>query len=178
MNTANKITLFRIVLIPVFLVCYLWDGIPHGVAAVIFAIAAISDAVDGQIARGHNQVTTFGKFADPLADKLLVSAALLGMIEQLAIPSWLVFVILAREFVVTGMRLVAVTEGTVLAAGIVGKVKTVIQLVVIILLLLWDFSFPVGGIRLCDWMMGLVAAITLYSGGVYLKQNWKLMKMK
>lgn len=149
-NLANRITLARMILIPVFLVVLLGE-FPHGVevpawwlvaqpwlAALIFIALAASDAVDGYVARSRNMVTTFGKFIDPLADKLLVMAALVALVDLDKLPSWIALVIIARELVVSGLRMVAVAEGRVIAASSFGKVKTILQIVAIVGFLLKD----------------------------------------
>ena len=148
MNLANRITLARIVFIPVFLVVLLgqfpeWLTAPRWwliaqpwLAAIIFVALAASDAVDGHIARSRNQVTTFGKFIDPLADKLLVTAALVALVDLERIPSWVALVIISRELVVSGLRMVAVAEGRVIAASSFGKAKTVLQIIAIVAFLL------------------------------------------
>ena len=144
MNLANRITLARMVLIPVFLVVLLgefppalavpewWRIAQPWIAAVIFVALAASDAVDGYVARSRNQVTTFGKFIDPLADKLLVTAALVALVDLERLPSWIALVIISRELVVSGLRMVAVAEGRVIAASNYGKVKTIFQIVAIV----------------------------------------------
>lgn len=171
MNLPNRLTLVRILLIPVFMVfllCGMWKT-----AGAIFALASLTDYLDGQIARKRNLVTTFGKFADPLADKLLTASAFLCLIEVAALPSWIAFVIIAREFIVTGLRLVAISENRVLAAGMSGKVKTAAQMLSILAILF----FHITGF----WMnviMLVVAVLTLYSGAVYLIQNRDLLKVK
>ena len=144
MNLANRITLARVVLIPVFLVVLLgefaewiaspawWRMAQPWVAALIFVALAASDAVDGYVARSRNQVTTFGKFIDPLADKLLVTAALVALVDLDRLPSWVALVIISRELVVSGLRMVAVAEGRVIAASNFGKVKTVLQITAIV----------------------------------------------
>ncbi|MHB8760821.1 MAG: CDP-diacylglycerol--glycerol-3-phosphate 3-phosphatidyltransferase [Coriobacteriia bacterium] len=150
MNLANRITLARMVLIPVFLVVLLGE-LPEGaaipmwwrvaqpwIAAFIFIVLAASDAVDGYVARTRNQVTTFGKFIDPLADKLLVMAALVALVDLEKLPSWIALVIIARELVVSGLRMVAVAEGHVIAASSFGKLKTVLQIAAIVGFLLKD----------------------------------------
>jgi CDP-diacylglycerol--glycerol-3-phosphate 3-phosphatidyltransferase len=149
-NLANRITILRMVFIPVFLVVLLGE-LPHGIvapswwlvaqpwlAALIFAILAATDAVDGHIARSRGQITTFGKFIDPLADKLLVTAALVALVDLERLPSWIALVIISRELVVSGLRMVAVAEGRVIAASSHGKVKTVLQVVAIVCFLLKD----------------------------------------
>lgn len=149
-NLANRITILRMVFIPVFLVVLLGE-LPSGIvapswwlvaqpwlAALIFAILAATDAVDGHIARSRNEITTFGKFIDPLADKLLVTAALVALVDLERLPSWIALVIISRELVVSGLRMVAVAEGRVIAASSHGKVKTVLQVVAIVCFLLKD----------------------------------------
>ena len=148
MNLANRITLLRIVFIPVFLVVLLgefpawipaptwWLVAQPWLAAAIFVALAASDAVDGYVARTRNQVTTFGTFIDPLADKLLVTAALVALVDLGRIPSWVALVIISRELVVSGLRMVAVAEGRVIAASNFGKAKTVLQIVAIVAFLL------------------------------------------
>ncbi|MBN1192268.1 MAG: CDP-diacylglycerol--glycerol-3-phosphate 3-phosphatidyltransferase [Coriobacteriia bacterium] len=144
MNLANRITLARMVLIPLFLVVLLgeapealnvpewWRIAQPWVAAMIFIVLAASDAVDGYVARSRNQTTTFGKFIDPLADKLLVTAALVALVDLERLPSWVALVIISRELVVSGLRMVAVAEGRVIAASNFGKIKTVLQIVAIV----------------------------------------------
>lgn len=133
MNLPNKITIFRVILIPVFLVLLYVSAIPANkwIALAVFIIASLSDMVDGKIARKYNLVTDFGKFMDPLADKLLVSAALIALIELGRIPAWIVIVIISREFIISGFRLVAADNGIVIAAGWWGKVKTAVTMVML-----------------------------------------------
>ncbi|MCT8976803.1 CDP-diacylglycerol--glycerol-3-phosphate 3-phosphatidyltransferase [Clostridium sp. CX1] len=135
MNLANKLTILRIILVPVFLIFITVKDIPYGnlIAIAIFIIASVTDTLDGYIARSRNQVTRFGKFMDPLADKLLVTAALISLVEFHIIPSWAAMIIIAREFAVTGLRSVAAAEGIVIAASPWGKAKTVTQIIAIIL---------------------------------------------
>jgi len=138
MNLANKLTIGRIFLVPVFLVFIAAKDIPYGtfIATGIFIIASLTDKLDGYIARSRNQITTFGKFMDPLADKLLVTAALISLVELQVVPSWAAIIIVAREFAVSGLRTIAASDGKVIAASWWGKIKTVIQIIAIILLLL------------------------------------------
>ena len=150
LNAANTVTLARMVLIPVFLLVLLADwprwftapGMLYAarpwIAAAVFAILAATDGVDGYLARSRNEVTTFGKFLDPLADKLLVTAALLALIDLHVLPAWIAFIIIAREFIVSGLRMVASAEGTVIAASWYGKVKTVLQIAAILLFIVKD----------------------------------------
>ncbi len=142
MNWANRVTVLRMVFIPVFLVTLL-RGMPEWGpwwAAGVFTLLAITDGVDGYLARSRNEVTTFGKFLDPLADKLLVTAALVALVELGSLPSWIALVIISREFIVSGLRMVAVAEGKIIAASDYGKAKTVVQVVAIIAFLVKDTS--------------------------------------
>ena len=144
MNLPNKITVFRILMIPFFVACMLIKEIPYHeiIAGVIFIIAALSDLVDGKIARQFNLVTNFGKFMDPLADKLLVQSALLCFVANGLLPAWIAIVIMSREFIISGFRLVAADKGIVIAAGYLGKLKTVFQMVMSVMLI-FHFSHPV-----------------------------------
>lgn len=154
MNLANKLTIFRILLVPVMMLVPIIDNLVgiHGeflgistafwIMNIIFIIASITDKLDGYIARSRNQVTTFGKFLDPLADKILVLSALVILVEYGKIPSWIPIIVLAREFIVSGYRLIAVEKGgKVIAASIWGKLKTVTQMIGIIFAFLDKFSF-------------------------------------
>lgn len=138
MNLPNKLTMMRVLLIPVFVVALL---VPIGIswqkwiALAIFIVASLTDLADGKIARKYNLVTNFGKFMDPLADKLLVCAALVCLVSLERIPAWVVIIIISREFIVSGLRLIAVDQGVVIAASMWGKVKTVFQMTMIILML-------------------------------------------
>ena len=138
MNLANKLTIMRIILIPLFLVFILVKDIPYGslIALLIFVLASITDKVDGYIARSRNQITNFGKFMDPLADKMLVISALIALVECGLIPSWMVIVIIAREFAISGLSMLAASEGLIVAASWWGKIKTVIQIAATMALLL------------------------------------------
>ena len=138
MNLANKLTMIRIFLVPVFLIFITLEDIPYGsiIATVVFIIASLTDQLDGHIARSRNQITNFGKFMDPLADKLLVTAALVSLVELNLVPGWAVVVILAREFAVSGLRTLAASDGIVIAASWWGKIKTVTQMIAILLLLI------------------------------------------
>ena len=137
MNLANKLTLIRIILVPIFLI-FMVSEIPYGtiIATGIFILASLTDKLDGYIARSRNQITNFGKFMDPLADKLLVTAALISLVELGLIPSYAAIIIIAREFAVSGLRTIAASEGKVIAASWWGKIKTVTQIIAIVLLLI------------------------------------------
>ena len=174
MTTASKITLIRVLLIPVYMVfMYLSGGCPNGwmfAALAVFIIASLTDFVDGQIARKCNQVTDFGKFLDPLADKLLVIAAMAIFCQWGTFPAWALMIVLTREFAVTGLRLVAVGNGTVIAAGFSGKVKTASTMIGLCFMM----AFPTIG--WLNWtVVGVIVATTLYSGVEYFMQNWKCL---
>lgn len=138
MNLPNKITIFRVVMIPVFVVLMMLQRIPGNeyIALAVYVIACISDALDGHIARKNNLVTDFGKFMDPVADKLLVCSALICFVEQGLMPAWIALIIIARELIIDGFRLVAASKGIVIAASIWGKAKTVVQMVACFVLIL------------------------------------------
>lgn len=133
MNLPNKLTILRVLMVPVFLVILMIPGIPAGnwIALAVFIAASITDLFDGKIARKYNLITDFGKFMDPLADKLLVCSAMIALIELDRIPAWVVIVIIAREFIISGFRLVASDNGVVIAASWWGKIKTTVQMVMI-----------------------------------------------
>lgn len=138
MNLANKLTVVRMIFVPIFLLCMSTNIIPYGtlIATIVFILASITDKLDGYIARSRNQVTNFGKFMDPLADKLLVTAALVTLTGINIIPAWISVIIIAREFAVSGLRSIAAAEGHVIAASNWGKIKTVFQMLALILLLI------------------------------------------
>mgnify|MGYP000873552451 FL=1 len=172
MNLANKITLFRILLIPIFMIILLLD-IPNGryIATFVFALAAFTDSLDGYIARSRNQITTFGKFMDPLADKLLVSTALISLIELGKVHAWIVIIIIAREFAVTGLRTIAASEGITIAASPLGKFKTITQLVAIIALLLDNFPFRLINFPFDMVMLYISLIFAVISGVDYFYRN-------
>lgn len=190
MNLPNKLTLTRVILIPFFLLFMYWKVPFHYlIALAIFSAASITDALDGQIARKNNLVTNFGKFLDPLADKVLVIAALTVFVElpEIKMGAIPLIIISAREFMVSGLRLLAANSGIVVAAGIWGKLKTAFTMVAIIAILLWlslkgDFSvnFPEGIVSafenvLTPILVWTATALTIISGGVYLKGYWNLI---
>lgn len=191
MNLPNKLTLMRVLLIPVFLVFFLIPGIPchYLLAMIVFIAASVTDALDGHLARKHNLVTNFGKFLDPLADKVLVMTALACFVDNQMIGVIPFLIIMMREFMVSGLRLVAANSGTVIAAGFWGKLKTAFTMVTIIAILVYlsfsgDFnSFSLACAdtidRVCDWILtGLVwisAGLTVISGWIYLRGYWKFI---
>lgn len=168
MNLANKLTLSRIFLVPVFMLVLL-IRIPYGqyIAAAIFIIAASTDGLDGYIARKRKEITTLGKLMDPLADKLLISAALICLVELKEVSGWIAFVIIAREFFVTGLRSIAAAEGVIIAASKLGKVKTVSQIVAISAILLNDYPFSLLNIPFGQYAMYVAVFFTLWSGVDY-----------
>lgn len=164
MNLANKLTIFRMILVPIFVIIgYLGEAgiisgeiigiaLPLFIMDLVFIVASITDKLDGYIARSRNQVTTFGKFLDPLADKILVLSALVMLVEFGKIPAWIPIIVLAREFIVSGYRMIAVGKGgKVIAASIWGKLKTVTQMIAIILIFVDKFNF-------CDFLKATTSA--------------------
>ncbi len=186
MTTASKITMIRIFMIPVFIVFFMLGNYMNNVgleiaALLIFVIAAATDGIDGHIARKYNQITDFGKFVDPLADKILVLSALLCMIEFGWVSSVAVIVIIAREFMVTGLRTVAMGSGKVIAAGFSGKLKTVIQIVTVVLIM-FVRAINIDQIAIINIIVNiaiwLTVFITVYSGAEYIIQNWSVIDFK
>lgn len=167
MNTANKLTMLRVLMIPAFLLVLYLGQAPWAnyVALAIFVVASLTDTLDGYIARHYNQTTDFGKFMDPLADKCLVTAAMLWFVEIGQMPGWALLVVIVREFGVSGLRMVAADKGRVIAAGWSGKVKTASTMVCIVLMLL-----PIA-----PWINGICVAVivltTIYSGVEYFMKN-------
>lgn len=189
MNLPNKLTISRILLIPIFILILSlpldfgsWEigagslPVHHFIAALLFIIASATDWVDGYYARKYNLITNLGKFLDPLADKLLVSAALIMLVQLDMAAAWIVIVIISREFAVTGLRLVAAGEGIVLAAGNMGKLKTATQMLAIIILLLHDFPFSYLNIPVGTLMLNLALFFTVVSGIDYFYKNWHVMR--
>lgn len=145
MNLPNKLTLFRIILIPFFLFFLLTDycgNVGKFIALGIFAVASLTDMLDGKIARKYNLITNFGKFMDPIADKLLVSSAFIAFVQMNLLPAWIVIIFIAREFIISGFRLVASDAGIVLAASWWGKFKTAFQMIMCLLLII-NLDYPV-----------------------------------
>ncbi len=180
LNTPNKLTLLRILLVPTYMVFLLADSIPHHFfwATLLFAAASVTDFFDGHLARKHGLVTNFGKFLDPLADKMLITGALLCFVQLGFISGVVTMVIIAREFMVTSLRLIAVGDGTVIAAGTLGKVKTVMQIVAVIVTMLLHELLALGALRstfphnmVTEAMMWVVAAVTVISGVQYMWAN-------
>ncbi len=189
MNLANKLTIFRIVLIPVFILFMSFESIPHWalLALLVFATASITDQMDGAYARKHNLITNFGIFMDPFADKLLVTSAIIMLVARGLVPAWIAIAIIAREFAVSGLRTIAANEGTVISASNKGKLKTVLQMVAVILMLIkliviydpwftgfkaWLESSAQFLWLLPDVLMYAAALMTIYSGVDYFVKGW------
>ncbi len=196
MNLANKLTIFRIVLVPIMVIIPFlgiqgsWNYIPYEwiIIDIIFIIASITDKLDGSIARKRNEITTFGKFLDPIADKILVLAAMIMLVEEGRIPAWIPIIILFREFLVSGYRLIAVEKGgKVIAASIWGKIKTVTQMIAIILMCI-DVNGYFGMLKghltkfdlvlniLTSTFMTIAVIATIFSGWKYIKDEKELLK--
>lgn len=169
MTVASLLTLSRILLVPVFMALILFDA-PFGrvLGAVVFAVAALTDTVDGYLARRRNEVTRLGIFIDPLADKLLVSGALVTLVSIQLLSAWVTMIILAREFAVTGLRTLAAADGIVVAASRWGKLKTIAQIVMVVAVLL-----QMPGARVAVWVAVL---LTLYSGFDYFQKLFRHLK--
>ena len=175
MNLPNKLTIIRVCLIPFFVAALLFD---HGnnytmriVANVLFIVASLTDLFDGKIARKYNLVTNFGKFMDPLADKLLVCSALICLIELGQLPAWVVIIIISREFIISGFRLVAADNGVVIAASYWGKFKTTFQMIAVILLI-----FDIPALRMVANITVVIAvALTIISLVDYVAKNYKIL---
>ena len=186
MNLPNKLTVARVIAVPFFIAAYMLDY--YWAALVLFCAASLTDYFDGKIARSQGLVTNFGKIMDPLADKILVYSALCLFIESRLIAAWMLIIILAREFVIAGMRTVAASEGRVLAAGMSGKIKTVLQMFAVIIMLLGlslgyaDASRGDGSIAVTVMMVGNVIfwaalVMTVYSGCEYVLKNKDVFSM-
>jgi len=179
MNLPNKLTMIRICLIPVFIFLLL-GPVPFGDiwSALVFVLASVTDALDGRIARKRGLITNFGKFADPLADKMLVCSALVCLVGMGRLPAWALVIILCRDFAVDGMRMMAVEKGEVIAASIWGKLKTVSQMIMVTVLLISSLSFwpqPLYGI-FCWVLIVLAVCLTIGSGIDYIVKGWKYIK--
>ncbi len=174
MNLPNKLTIFRVILIPFFVVLLLFDITAYDkwIALAIFIVASLTDFLDGHIARKYNLVTNFGKFMDPLADKLLVCSAMICLVELSRIPAWVVIIIIAREFIISGFRLVASDNGVVIAASYWGKFKTVFQMLMICLMIA-DLSSLAFVTQIVMWV---AVALTVVSLVDYLIKNKDVMR--
>ena len=184
MNTPNKITVFRMLIAPVFLVIFFLDiECKMLISALIFAVGSVTDAIDGHLARKNNIVTNFGKLLDPIADKMLVTAAFLAFMQVGLCNIWIVMVMLTREFAITSVRLIAAAQGVVIPANIGGKIKTVFQMIAIISVMviaeingMLSANLPLELIS--NIMLGITAVISVVSGLVYLRDSCKVIDFK
>ena len=176
MNLPNKLTLLRIILVPVFIVVLMMGH--YYISAVIFVVASLTDMLDGKIARKYDLVTDFGKLMDPLADKLLVMSALICLVQLGDIPGWMAIVILGREFAITGLRTVAASSGVVIAAGWTGKIKTVLQMIAVVLILLRNWPFSYLGIPMDQIVLWAAVVMTIVSGAEYIIKNRHVISTK
>jgi CDP-diacylglycerol--glycerol-3-phosphate 3-phosphatidyltransferase len=177
MNLPNKLTILRVILIPVFIIFLIKEY--YNISGILFVVACITDALDGYLARKYHLITDLGKILDPLADKLLIASALICLVQLGSIAGWLAIVILARELVVTSLRSIAATKGIIIVAERSGKIKTVLQMLALSVILLrnWPFSIftdlPIG-----DYLLWLAVGMTLYSGIEYMIKNKTLLLPK
>lgn len=177
MNIANQLTILRVIMIPFFMY-FLLLGTDMGmiIALVLFAAASFTDFLDGYLARKYNLITNFGKFMDPLADKLLVTSALIGFLELGELNSWVVMIILSREFIVSIFRAVAASEGIVIAADWWGKVKTNVQMLAIIVMLMGNYPFEQMGIPMDQILIYAATVLTVISGYNYIAKNKQVLQ--
>ena len=185
MNLPNKLTIFRVILIIPFVIVLLggeagWFGesgpVPDCIALAIFIIASLTDMADGKIARKYNLITNFGKFMDPLADKLLVCSALIALVEMGRIPAWVVIIIIGREFIISGFRLIAADNNVVIAASYWGKFKTTFQMVMVCLMI-FNLGVRVEGLQIVtDIVMWIALALTIITLVDYLIKNKDVLK--
>lgn len=173
MNTANKLTMLRVVMIPLFLAALCLDFSFHNIVALtIFILASVTDCIDGYVARHYDQITDFGKFMDPLADKLLVISAMLWFVEVGQMPAWALLLVIAREFAVSGLRMLAADRGVVIAAAWSGKIKTASTMVCICIMLLPQLAqLHLGRVSLNAVCVAVIVVTTLWSGAEYFIKN-------
>lgn len=175
MNLPNKLTTLRVIMIPFFVFFLLWQNGENRtfrmIALALFIIASLTDLLDGKIARKYNLVTNFGKFMDPLADKLLVCSALICLIELNALPAWMVIIIISREFIISGFRLIASDNGVVIAASYWGKFKTTFQMVSVVLLIM-DIPALAFVTTICVWIALVLTIVSLVD---YIYKNHKIL---
>lgn len=190
LNTPNKLTIARIIITPVFLALILWEGLPHRflIATIVYSIAAITDAIDGKLARKNNQITNFGKLLDPIADKILTTSALLAFMTMGLCNIWIVMIVLTREFTVASIRMIAAANGVVIPANYWGKLKTVSQMTFTILIMLLGevqyiivnvmHSSALGNLpswltlpNVSNFLLWITAVLTVVSGVIYIKDS-------
>jgi len=180
MTTASKITVLRILFIPAFMVAMLLE-FPQAdfIAFALFVLAGLTDALDGFIARTYNQISDFGKFMDPLADKLLVTSAMLIFVQWGRMPAWVLMVVLTREFAVSGLRMMAAASGTVIAAGVSGKIKTVVTFIGLSWMITPFYHWTiVGEVTMDHIAVGAILLTTVYSGVEYFARNYKVFALE
>ena len=182
MNAANKLTLLRIAMVPVYITCYYipsaWISWSMWLGAGVFILAAVTDVIDGNIARKHNLCTDFGKLMDPIADKLLICSAFIMLTAAGKLNAVLTILFVAREFVISGFRLVAVGRGTAIPAGIIGKLKTTLQCIAVVALMLDNPLFSLIGFPFHWFATGLALLASLWSCGEYLYKNRRMISFK
>lgn len=187
LNTPNKLTIARMIISPLFLAVILWSSLPHRFlwAAVIFVAASVTDAIDGKLARKNNEITNFGKLLDPIADKVLTTAALLAFMKMGLCSIWIVMIVLTREFAIASIRMIAASNGVVIPANIWGKLKTVSQMVfTIVIMLLGEIYQYAGNIvpgvtvpyfltlsNISNTLLWITAILTVISGIIYIKDS-------
>lgn len=194
LNVPNTLTVARMLITPVFLAVIMWEGLPHKflIACIIFSVAAITDALDGKLARKNNQITNFGKFLDPIADKVLTTAALLAFMYYGLCNIWIVMIVLTREFAIASIRMIAASGGVVIPANIWGKIKTVSQMTfTIVIMLLGELYYEVFKVYLSvadgiseklpdlatvsNGLLWITAILTVISGVIYIKDSIKVI---
>ncbi len=192
LNTPNKLTIARMLITPVYLALILWESLPHRflIATLVYSVAAITDAVDGKMARKNNQITNFGKLLDPIADKVLTTSALLAFMQMGLCNIWIVMIVLVREFAIASIRMIAASEGVVIPANFWGKLKTVSQMTFTIIIMLLgecyqylpQFFYP--GVTCPSWLtlanisnclLWITAVLTVISGIIYIKDSKKVI---
>lgn len=177
MNIANKFTVFRLILIPVFVIALLFYQTESLIPAIIFIVASLTDFIDGYLARSRNLVTTFGKFLDPLADKMLATTALIMLIELGKVPAWMVVIVVSREFIITGFRVIAASNNITIAASIWGKFKTATQFIAIILLLLNNKIFVELPLPFDYIFLYISVILTIISAVDYIYKNINVLDL-
>ena len=174
MNIANKVTMVRLVMIPIFVIAFYFYGTSYNIAAILFMVASLTDAIDGHLARSRNLITNFGKFVDPLVDKVLTMAAFIVLVEANVIPAWAVIIIISRELIITGFRTLAADMGITIAASMWGKAKTTSQMISLVLLLLHNDVLNKFGI----YVFYVAVILTLISGLDYIIKNKKVLDLE
>lgn len=174
MNIANKVTMVRLVMIPIFVIAFYIYGTSYNIAAILFMVASLTDALDGHLARSRNLITNFGKFVDPLVDKVLTMAAFIVLVEANVIPAWAAIIIISRELIITGFRTLAADMGITIAASMWGKAKTTSQMISLVLLLLHNDVLNKFGI----YVFYVAVILTVISGLDYIIKNKKVLDLE